>query len=157
MSVDPKDDPRSNANAAATRSPGFALADEGGVISGPDEQAVRQVVASIERSRARRASWPRDGRAAMAALARLFPSMREVPGTDPWSVEDLIAWCNSGAPTSGSGWAARFLLAVWNPGTDWAEYGLPGRGKFDLMEAWSCWDERHRAAAFRWLESPFWP
>jgi hypothetical protein len=115
------------------------------------------LVSSIERSRARRMHWPRDGRQAMAALGRLFPSMRGVPGVEPWSVEDLIAWCNSGAPTSGSGWAARFLLAVWNPGTDWTEFGLPGRGKFDLMEAWSCWDEPHQSAALQWLEAPFWP
>jgi hypothetical protein len=115
------------------------------------------LVASIERGRARPVCWPRDGREAMAALARLFPSMRGVSGADPWSVEDLIAWCNSGAPTSGSGWAARFLLAVWNPGTDWTEFGIPGRGKFDLMEAWSCWDDRHRAAVLEWLQAPFWP
>ncbi len=115
------------------------------------------LVSSIERGRARRMRWPRDGRQAMAALGQLFPSMRGVPGVEPWSVEELIAWCNSGAPTSGSGWAARFLLAVWNPGTDWTEFGLPSRGKFDLMEAWSCWDDPHRAAALQWLEAPFWP
>jgi hypothetical protein len=115
------------------------------------------LVSSIEPGRARRMRWPRDGRQAMAALGRLFPSMRRVPGVEPWSVEDLIAWCNSGGPTSGSGWAARFLLAVWNPSTDWTEFGLPGRGKFDLMEAWSCWDEPHRTAALQWLEAPFWP
>ena len=101
--------------------------------------------------------WPRDGRAAMAALAAEFPSMRGVPGTDPWDVEHLIEWSNSGAPTSGSIWAARFLLSVWNPSTNWNDFGLPGAGKFDLHEAWSCWDNPHRAAALKWLEAPFWP
>jgi hypothetical protein len=33
---------------------------------------------------------------------------------------------------------------VWNPSTDWREFGLPGAGKFDLHEAWSCWDDAHR-------------
>jgi hypothetical protein len=54
--------------------------------------------------------WPSDRRQAMAALAVWFPSMRGVPGTDPWSVEHLIEWSHPGAPTSGSIWAARFLL-----------------------------------------------
>lgn len=93
----------------------------------------------------------------MAALASLFPSMRAVPGTNPWNVDLLIEWTSSGAPTSGSIWAARFLLSVWNPSTNWSELGLPGAGKFDLHEAWSCWDDEHRSAAMKWLEAPFWP
>jgi hypothetical protein len=135
--------------------PGFSLDHDGGVITGPDEESVRGFVSLIEQQRARRDRWPRDGREAMTTLAALFPSMRGVPGTDPWNVEMLIEWSNSGAPTSGSIWAARFLLSVWNPSTNWSEFGLPGAGKFDVHEAWSCWDDVHRAAAMKWLERRF--
>lgn len=148
---------RRDANCGRDPQRGGSLPDELASTSQPRTFSMSaDLVSSIERGRAR-VCWPRDGRQAMAALGRLFPSLRGVPGVDPWSVDDLIAWCKSGAPTSGSGWAVRFLLAVWNPGTDWTEFGLPGSGKFDLMEAWSCWDERHRAAALQWLEAPFWP
>ena len=55
----------------------------------------------------------------MARLAHLFPSMRGVPGTDPWDAQQLIDWLKSPAPTSGSSAAARFLLGVWNGGMIW--------------------------------------
>jgi hypothetical protein len=83
--------------------------------------------------------------------------MRGVPGTDPWDALQLIAWCNTGAPMSGSGWAARFLLSVWNPSTNWNEEGLPGAGRFELMEAWAIFDDPHRAGVMQWLDAPFWP
>jgi hypothetical protein len=137
--------------------PAFSLEYDGGTISGPDEASVREVVASLEEGKRRAARWPEDGPSRMAALARLFPSMRGVPGTDPWNVEALIAWTQTGAPTSGSGWAARFLLSVWNPSTNWSEHGVPGAGKFDLMEAWDSFDDQHRAAVMQWLAAPFWP
>jgi hypothetical protein len=137
--------------------PGFSLPYKAGLITGPDESVVRELVANLEKSEAKRAQWPRDGRQAMAALAKLLPSMRDVPGTDPWNAELLIGWCNTGAPTSGSGWIARFFLSVWNPSTNWNEYGLPGAGKFDLMEAWPVLDGAHQAGIIKWLEAPFWP
>src|SRR5689334_21363655 len=96
----------------------------GGAITGPDEDTVRQAIAEIEDGEARRARWPKDGRQAMTALAQLFPSMRGVPGTDPSDVDQLIPWLNGPAPGSGAASAGRFLLSVWNPGTDWNEFGL---------------------------------
>jgi hypothetical protein len=138
-------------------SPAFSVEHDGSLITGPDEASVREFVAAMERQKALRDRWPQDGREAMTALAALFPSMRRVPGTSPWEVEALIEWSNSGAPTSGSIWAARFLLSVWNSSTNWNVFGLPGAGKFDLFEAWSCWDDHHRKAALEWLEAPFWP
>lgn len=136
---------------------GFSIEHAGSVISGPDEASVRKFV-SIVKTQAEKASrWPRDGREAMTALSRLFPTLRGVPGTDPWDVDAFLAWSQSGALTSGSGWAARFLLSVWNPRTDWREYGFPGAGRFDLMEAWDLLDDPHRAAIRAWLDAPFWP
>jgi hypothetical protein len=116
---------------------------------------------SIARQALRRARWPQDLRQAMTELAKLFPTMRNVPGIDPWNVEQLIAWLNSGAPTSGSWNAAMFLLGVWNPSTKWNKEGVKMRkgasGKFDLFRAMSCWDEEHIAAFLEWANNPFWP
>jgi hypothetical protein len=137
--------------------PQFSRQYKGGVISGPDEASIQMVIESIEQSSAKRARWPKDGRQAMTALAKLLPSMRDVPGTDPWDAVQLVAWCNTGAPTSGSGWAARFLLSVWNPSTNWNEEGLPGAPRFDLLEAWAIFDDQHRAGVMQWLDAPFWP
>lgn len=152
--------PERSATAARPRNhetADFSMIHRGSVITGPDEASVKEFIASMDASEAKRRRWPDDGRAAMTALARLFPSLRGVPGADPWDVDHLIAWCNSGAPTSGSGWAARFLLGVWNPSTDWTQNGVPSPGRFDLLAAWDCLDEKHRAAIIDWLDAPFWP
>ncbi len=156
-----KDHTRQNGSVTSLRrdreqSP-VSIAYKGGVITGPDDASVRELIMNMETSAAKRARWPEDGRLAMTALAKLLPSMRDVPGIDPWNADELIAWCRTGAPTSGSGWAARFLLSVWNPSTNWNELGLPGAGRFDLMEAWPVLDEAHQAAILKWLDAPFWP
>jgi hypothetical protein len=124
-----------------------------------------EIAASIEadrqRSARRAARWPADYRQAMTVLAKLFPTMRGVPGTDPWNVEKLISWLNSGAPTSGSWHAGMFLLGVWNPTTKWNKEGVRMRkgasGKFDLFAAFSTWDHHHIQAMHEWLAAPFWP
>jgi len=156
-----KDHTRHNGSVTSLRrdreQPPVSIEYKGGVITGPDDASVRELIVNMEQSAAKRARWPEDGPLAMTALAKLLPSMRDVPGTDPWNADELIAWCRTGAPTSGSGWAARFLLSVWNPSTNWNEYGLPGAGKFDLMEAWPVLDDAHQAAIMRWLDAPFWP
>jgi hypothetical protein len=131
------------------------------------EQVLQKFRDSIQRDAIRRARWPQALRLAMTELAKLFPTMIGVPGTDPWNVEQLIGWLNSGAPTSGSRCAAMFLLGVWNPTTDWSKEGVkvrrrkgsgpPSAGRFDLFRAMSCWDEEHIAAFTEWLENPFWP
>jgi hypothetical protein len=101
--------------------------------------------------------WPKDRARAMVQLAMMFPSLREAPGANPWQPRILIRWCMSFYPEGEypqPAWAARFLLAVWDPKFDWTEsaaYNLA----FNLMEAWAEWDSPHRAAALRWLENPF--
>jgi hypothetical protein len=126
------------------------------------DQAEREIHASIERGNQQRARWPKDLCQAMTELANLFPTMRGVPGTDPWNVDQLAAWMNTGAPTSGSWWAAMFLLGVWNPHTNWKkECGIKMRkdatGKFDLFLAMHVWDHQHVEAAREWTANPFWP
>lgn len=131
---------------------------------GPENCPTCEALASFERARAaeelRAARWPSDGHKAMAALARLFPSMANVDAVDPWDAAALVCWLNSGAPTSGSRHAAMFLLNVWNTDTDWRTQGLKvkaGFGRFNLGRAMASWDHEHRAACLRWIEAPFWP
>jgi hypothetical protein len=123
---------------------------------------LQEITASIERDGQRaRERWHSDRRLAMSQLANLFPTMRGVPGTNPWNVEKLIAWLNTGAPTSGSWHAAMFLLGVWNPSTKWNQEGVRMRkgasGKFDLFAAYAAWDHKHIQAMQEWIAAPFWP
>jgi hypothetical protein len=125
------------------------------------DQAEREIHASIERQRQQRSRWPKSLTQAMSELANLFPTMRGVPGTDPWNVQQLLAWMNTGAPTTGSWHAAMFLLGVWNPHTKWNQEGLRMRkgasGKFDLFVAMHGWDQQHIDAAREWIANPFFP
>jgi hypothetical protein len=124
-------------------------------------EAKREIFLSIERQRMQRARWPHNLNHAMSELAKLFPTMRGVPGTDPWDVHQLIAWMNGGAPTTGSWHAAMFLLGVWNPHTKWNQEGVKMRkgatGKFELFPAMHGWDQQHIDAAMEWIRNPFFP
>jgi hypothetical protein len=124
------------------------------------EEATREIAAAIERDRQRRARWPQDLCQAMSALAELFPTLRGVPGTNPWNVDRFLAWMNSGAPTSGSWCAGLFLLGVWNRTTKWRDCGLKakeGEDRFDMFRAMGCWDQKHIDAFQEWVKYPFWP
>ena len=131
------------------------------VAEGLDQGLLDEFRASMEKERKRRERWPRDYRLAMSEMAKLFPTMRGVPGTDPWNVEKLIAWLNTGAPTSGSWHAVMFLLGVWNPHTKWNKEGVRMRkgasGKFDMFAALAVWDGQHLQAMQEWIAAPFWP
>ncbi len=48
------------------------------------------------------------------ALARQFPGLRTAPGVSPWDPEAPDEWAVSGAPGSGTRWAAVFILNLWN-------------------------------------------
>jgi hypothetical protein len=143
----------------------IAVGDQKFVVSAENDEianeAIEEFKASMEREQRRRERWPGSGPQQMAALAQLFPTMRGVPGTDPWNVERLIAWLNTGAPTSGSWHAAMFLLGVWNPHTKWNQQGVKMRkgasGKFDLFAACAAWDHQHLQAMQEWIAAPFWP
>lgn len=58
-------------------------------------------------------------RANMAWLCRQFPTLIGMPGTDPFDAIALHAWVRSGAATSGSRHAVRFVLQVWNCTERW--------------------------------------
>jgi hypothetical protein len=138
----------------------------GQAVSSNNEATARRAAQEIAAQRARQTVWPTDNRAAMTVLGRMFPSLRDAAGVDPWDVDALVGWLNTGAYSKAERCAGLFLLSVWN-GDDWCAYGLKVRrpaykelrriGRFDFNDAWACWDERNRAAALAWLTCPFWP
>lgn len=85
----------------------------------------------------------------MTLLAYTFPSMRGAPGTHPWEPAELNRWA-AGSASRGEQQTARFLLAVWDDGTDWEA------GRFDVMEALRVWDLKHRTAFLAWASDPWW-
>jgi hypothetical protein len=87
----------------------------------------------------------------MEILAQSFPTLRGVPGTQPWDPERFETWAAGPAPSHGAFCAARFILAVYNSTDEWQ------CGTFDLMEALACWDDQHRAAFLEWVREPWWP
>ena len=115
-------------------------------------------------------AWVHDLHDRMVQLAALFPSFcdridrRELLG-DGWSAKEIDKWACSGAVTSGSLHAARFLLAVWSG----RAYDYPQRrphtrvirrfecGVFDVVAAMGSWDLWHRAAFNAWSRDPWWP
>lgn len=84
-------------------------------------------------------------------LAVSFPSLANQPGVTPWDSLALDAWACGPAPSHGMLCAARFVLAVWDPNTDWR------CGRFDLMEAMGVWDVAHHRAFVAWALAPWWP
>lgn len=85
----------------------------------------------------------------VCALAESFPSLRGKPGVRPW---DPIALDNymkkSGAGTSGSLAAARFILSVWNTTEKWKI------GKFTLGDV-AKFDDAHARAFALWAANPY--
>lgn len=129
-------------------------------------------LAEQERADAYRAArrWPRGD---LEALARSFPTLRDVPARFFETREDhsigftfgegAIAFATWARTQGGGGRdAALFVLSVWNPADDWRELaGLarddgPTGGRFDVHRALGNWDPAHRAAFLRWAEDPWW-
>lgn len=149
----------------------------GGVIDG-DAAVIQRVADDFELQRARglatRERWGEDnGAPRMTKLCHAFPTLRGVPGTDPWNAMVFLRWlCTSGAVTTGSRFAGQFVLQVWNPTTDWAQVALAPAGPeglglradevgrlepFNLVRALAHWDSDHEDALRSWVELPFWP
>jgi hypothetical protein len=95
--------------------------------------------------------WPK-----MTALCNTFPSLRNKPGTDPWDPVKLAHYMGtSGAGTSGSLAAARFVLAVFNTTAEWKELANDERpGRFTLRDLQS-FDGDHMAAFSAWARAPW--
>ena len=122
-----------------------------------------------------RALLREDTRKFIVALARNFHSLRSWK-LEPW---DALAF-RSMIPgrSHGEKCAARFVLAVWNTGTDWDDPQLVAEwvketgaseqtlgwdpltmkvGKFDVVDALGVWDDDNRAAFIEWAKDPIWP
>lgn len=105
-------------------------------------------------------------------LCQDFPALQGAPvpfitgaGVEPWDVSRFMVWACSGL-SHGEGCAARFVLSVWNPETDWVKQarleGIALRRasslkRFDVHEAMGVWDRKNRAAFLAWAKEPFWP
>jgi len=131
-----------------------------------------RIRAANDRRRQRDEFWGPEGHGRMTKLCRLFPGLRHgVPGVDPWDQMALLRWlCTSGAVTSGSGHAAKFVLHVWNSQIDWAAVARAPVGDgdglglrrvklepFNLRYALGVWDDEHEAAFRQWVNLPFFP
>ena len=91
-----------------------------------------------------------EARERMTELARSFPCLRNAWGVSPFQPEELNRWAASGL-SHGERVTAQFILAVWDPSTDWEA------GRFDLMEALHVWPETHRVPFLLWARDPWWP
>lgn len=94
----------------------------------------------------------------MSQLAESFHQLRHgVPGVRPFDAQKLARWLKtSGAVTSGSGHAARFVLSVWIGEVE-LKRDFRGVATFDMHAALKCWDDGHRAAFMAWVRAPWWP
>lgn len=95
-------------------------------------------------------------------LLGALPSLakKRAPIAAPFDATKFLRWlCGDGAGMShGELLAARLVLSVWNPDTDWAaearKLELPhpnAATKFDVFEAATVWDGEHLRALADWL------
>lgn len=101
------------------------------------------------------------GRERMQLLCESFPVLMGVPGAWPWDQFKFAEWASGPGATHASGQAAAFVLSVWNGGTPddggWWNEAPYSVGRFDVVEAFACWDARQKAAFEAWCKNPFWP
>lgn len=163
------DDDNSPINHSKNQVRVSAVMQNGRAIYADSEEALREFTEAChrgeEQSRRRRELWGEGGADAMPRLCKLFPSLRNAPGCDPWDSLKMLDYACSGA-SHGATLAARFVLSVWNSNTDWdAEAHREGiltdedghLRRFDLFEALGTWDYKHHEAFLMWARDPFWP
>jgi hypothetical protein len=89
----------------------------------------------------------------MQSLIDAFPSLREkgmrwkVQGKGDSSLEFIAQLPGL---SSGERHAAAFVLHVWD-----SHARTPGNIEFNLADAMSIWDEKHRSAFLRWAHNPW--
>jgi len=116
-------------------------------------------------SELRRERWGNSDGDSMTRLVRSFPVLEDAAGVDPWNAGRFLRWaCAPDTDLCSSALhAVRFVLQVWNCRRDWRatakDEGLGGGhlAPFNLVEACSIWDNRHRVACLAWIEAPFFP
>lgn len=93
----------------------------------------------------------------MSAQAYIHALDKRFPSAEPFALGefDLDAFMNGyerGMLSSGEKATCLFIARVWNP-----VYALGKGWDFDVMQALSCWDDKHRKAFVDWAGAPFWP
>ncbi len=92
-------------------------------------------------------------------LVKQLPSLarKEAP-ISPWNATTFLRWTCGTAMSHGELLAARLVLGVWNPDTDWVaearkeHLDAPEAAKrFDVIEAAAVWDAAHLKALTDWL------
>jgi hypothetical protein len=83
---------------------------------------------------------------AVAELGRLFPSLRDAPGLEPFDESRFEEWMKSEASPIAVH-AARFVLSVWENEPNF----------FNIVEAFRDWDDEHRDAYVAWFRRPLMP
>ncbi len=148
----------------SSASPTVELPWRGGVITGPDEESVRTVIAELEDGAERSARWPSSGREAMSKLVQSFPSLTHAAGVTPWDQDAFLRWLCSKGLSHGELHAGRFVLQVWNQTAPWEdiarEEGHPypsHAAPFAFFDAVATWDRPHLAAFLAWVDAPFYP
>jgi hypothetical protein len=92
-------------------------------------------------------------------LLQQLPSLAKAP-ISPWNATTFLRWTCSTGMSHGELLAARLVLTVWNPDTDWVaeakneklESPLAAK-RFDMVEAATVWDAAHLKALATWLTS----
>ncbi len=145
--------------------------EDGSINYEGDPAAIGEAGESTVRAKARKARrdqrFGKVGPEAMTKLAKMFHSLIDAPGVDPWEPLALLRWAIVGGGAShGEKLAAQFVLSVWNSSTDWEEVARENKiitdpehhfTRFDLFEAMNVWDQEHIAAMQAWIELPFFP
>lgn len=136
-----------------------------GTVLTPDYEGV---LTEVDRGRGRggaqrQALAVEGGMTDFERLVRTFPSLARAP-IEPWDATRFLRWLCTTGLSHGELLAARFVLGVWNPETDWvAEARKDGRAapesakRFDLLEAAAVWDRAHLEAVRSWLARPLFP
>lgn len=99
-----------------------------------------------------------------SALVHQLPSLRNrgaplpAVGRNAWDAIAFLRWTCTEGLSHGELLAARLVLSVWNPDTDWVaearkeHLDAPEAAKrFDLLEAATVWDAVHLKALADWL------
>ena len=74
----------------------------------------------------------------MQKIARLFPSLHNKKGIEPWDPEKLLAWAWRSGGDEQAKTSAKLLLTLWDTRRKWPW------GRFDLIAALRTWDSDHR-------------
>ena len=87
----------------------------------------------------------------IARLAKKFPSLKEAEGVSPFNSEQLMAWALESTPRPHARHAVQFILSLWDMHKRWVV------GPFNVVEAFSSWDEEHKAVFLEWAQEPWFP